>query len=89
MENHKYGLFTGADKKEFLKAVKSVTDINFYEILQSNFQKKVVEEHEELSLLARLGILQYNRETTRRVNALTNHVQNFLIVGETGPIILN
>ena len=76
-------------KNKLLKNFSGARDTQFYESFNREFFKKVVKPADELKLFQRLGILSEFDDVEKKVNIINQHVDNFMVVTLTGPVIAN
>ena len=76
-------------KNKLLENFSDAKDTKFLESFNREFFKKVVKPADELKLFQRLGILSDFDDVEKTVNIINQHVDNFMVVTLTGPVIAN
>ena len=76
-------------KNKLLENFSDAQDTKFLESFNREFFKKVVKPADELKLFQSLGILSEFDDIEKKVDIINQHVDNFMIITLTGPVIAN
>lgn len=76
-------------KNKLPKNFSGANDIEFYKSFNREFFKKAVMPADELKLFHRLGILSDYNNVKEKVTSINQHVDNFMVIMLTGPVIAN
>ena len=76
-------------KNKLLEDLSVARDVDFYKSFNREFFKKVVKPADELKLFQRLGILSEFDDVEKKVDIINQHVDNFMVITLTGPVIAN
>jgi|ETNvirnome_2_300_1030623.scaffolds.fasta_scaffold14965_4 hypothetical protein len=76
-------------KNKLLEDLSVARDVDFYKSFNREFFKKVVKPADELKLFERLGLLSDLDDIEEKVDIINQHVDNFMVITLTGPVIAN